>query len=337
MKKLLLILTTFMGISFGQQLDSNDEYSCFGYSFDDGSGLEGTFYDLKLKRNGKASGLKGGAENQNQVIEALAKFFNGWNKSSLREYRRAPQKCYASYWYLPCAYAKYGSIAFGGGDVNIPESQWKCQPSAWLVVYRGYVEAPKTGTFRFIGTGDDFLAVRFKKKTVLDAGYRLPTRWEKKNPRKAYVSGDGGENFRNDIASGKDKKRKDYKFIKGITGCQIWDSELGGLVAGTPFKVKKGNIYPIEIAISEIPGGKFGFVLFIEDITNGANYKAKQYDIFRTCDVNPDVDKMMKSLKDAGCYAGENRIPFNENSLIWRVSTEEEVEKFKKKMKKKQN
>ena len=283
-----------------------------------GSTLEGTFYDLKKKRNGAPSGLKAGAENQNAVIEALAKFFTNWNEAELNKYYKSPTKLYASNWYLPVAYAKYGPIAFQVGDSKKPESQWECQPAAWVAVYRGRVIAPKTGKFRFVGTGDDFLAVRFNRKTVLDAGYRLPTRWEKSNPRAAWVSGAGdGDNFRKDIASGKDKQRKDYKFIKGVPGCQIWDNELGGLIAGTPFSVKEGEAYDMEVAISEIPGGKFGFVLFIEDITDGANDKAKQYDLFRTCDVNPDVDKVMQALKDANCHAGDNRIPFNTDSWVW--------------------
>ena len=283
-----------------------------------GSTLEGTFYDLKKKRNGAPSGLKGGAENQDAVIEALAKFFTNWNEAELNKYYKSPTKLYASNWYLPVADAKYGPIAFQVGDPKKPESRWECQPSAWVAVYRGRVIAPKTGKFRFIGTGDDFLAVRFDRKTVLDAGYRLPTRWEKNNPRAAWVSGAGdGENFRRDIACGKDKKRKDYKFITGIPGCRIWDGELGGLIAGTPFKVTEGESYDIEIAISEIPGGKFGFVLFIEDITDGANDKAKQYDLFRTCDVNPNIDKVMQALKEANCYAGDNRIPFNGDSWVW--------------------
>ena len=283
-----------------------------------GSTLEGTFYDLKLKKNGAPSGLKGGAENQNSVIEALSKFFANWNEAELNKYYRSETKLYASNWYLPVAQAKYGPIAFQVGDPKKPESQWECQPSAWLAVYRGKVVAPKTGKFRFIGTGDDFFAVRFDRKTVLDAGYRLPTRWDKSNPKAAWVSGHGdGENFRKDIASGKDKKRKDYKFIKGIPGCKIWDDELGGLIAGNTFKVEEGETYDIEIAISEIPGGKFGFVLFIEDVTDGANNNAKKYDLFRTCDTNPDTKAVMQALKDAGCFVQEATIPFNEDSWVW--------------------
>ena len=279
-----------------------------------GSTLEGTFYDLKMKKNGAPSGIQ--PSNQMQVVEALAKFFTNWNEAELNKYYKSDTKLYASNWYLPVAYAKYGPIAFQVGDPKKPESQWECRPSAWIAVYRGKVIAPKTGTFRFIGTGDDFFAVRFDRKKALSAGYRLATEYDKKAPDNCFTY-HGDASVRQQRLDKFLKDNRGYEMIKGVPGCQIWDSELGGLVAGAPFNVKEGQAYDIEIAISEIPGGKFGFVLFIEDITDGKNSKAKKYDLFRTCDVNPDVDKVMKALKDAGCHAGDNRIPFNEDSWVW--------------------
>ncbi len=285
-----------------------------GRSDGGGSTLEGTFYDLKLKKNGAPSGIQPG--NQMQVVEALAKFFTNWNEQELNKYYKSDTKLYASNWYLPVAYAKYGPIAFRVGDPEKPESQWECKPSAWVAVYRGKVIAPKTGTFRFIGTGDDFFAVRFDRKKALSAGYRLATEYDKKSPDDCFIY-HGDAAVRQQRLEKFLKANRGYEMIKGVPGCGIWDNELGGLVAGAPFKVKEGQAYDIEIAISEIPGGKFGFVLFIEDITDGANAKAKRYDLFRTCDANPDVDKVMQALKDAGCHAGENRIPFNEDSWVW--------------------
>ena len=114
--------------------------------------------------------------------------------------------------------------------------------------------------------------------------------------------------------------------ITGVPGCQIWDQELSGLVAGAPFKVEEFKEYPIEIAIAEIPGGKFGFVLFIEEVdSKGKPVEPgkKAYDLFRTCDENPDPEKIMQSLKDAGCFVGDNRIPFNEEAWTWECPVEE--------------
>ena len=274
-----------------------------------GSTLEGTFYDLKKKKSGAASGLK--PSDQNGVIAALAKFFQAnWNEAELNKYYKSETKLYASSWYLPVASAKYGPIAYEVGDPKKPESQWECQPASWLAVYRGKVIAPKTGKFRFIGTGDDFLAVRFNRKTVLEAGYRAPTFFDKANPTGCYIS-EGAK--RADFLS----KRKGYEMITSVTGCNKWNGELGGLVAGAEFSVKEGEAYPIEIAISEIPGGWFGFVLFIEDVTDGKNSKAKQYDLFRTCDTNPDPAKVMEALREAGCAGQSVSIPFNEDSWVW--------------------
>ena len=42
-------------------------------------------------------------------------------------------------------------------------------PGYWLVLYQGWVKAPLTERIRFVGMGDDYLAVRFDGKTVLES------------------------------------------------------------------------------------------------------------------------------------------------------------------------
>lgn len=270
--------------------------------------LEGTFYDLKMKRNGKPSGLE--SADEMQVVEVLSKFFANWNERELSQYYRPDFRLFSSFWYLPAAKARYGPIAFEVGAPDKDESIWECKPSAWLAVYRGRVIAPKTGKFRFIGTADDFMAVRFDSKTVLEAGYFAPTFYEKANPKKCCISAPANrEAFLN--------ARRGYEMITSIGSCDKWNAELGGLVAGAPFFVREGEKYNIEIAVADISGDSVGFVLFIEDVTDGKTSQAKRYDLFRTSKINPDVDKVIQALKDAGCYEGDNRIPFNEDSWIW--------------------
>lgn len=289
------------------------------------SALEGIFYDLKKYKNGSPTGLNGGVEKQNKVIEALSEAFrfNAWDATELDKYYQADTRLYADYWYLPAARADYAPIEFKVGKATNPVSPWVCQPAAWVVVYRGKVIAPITGKFRFIGTGDDFLAVRFGGKTVLDAGYRLPTLWEQKNPNACRIGDSNGQQWRNNIKNGKDKQRKDYNFIKGIPGCTIWDNELGGLTAGTPFDVTEGKAYDIEIAIAEIPGDTFGFILFIEELDKKGKpkdtTKGKKYDLFRTTANNPNVREMTQALKAANCYTQDANIPFNVDSYVWVV------------------
>ena len=312
-----------MGLSMDGDLGAGlgDGGSGLGSGTAGGSALEGTFYDLKQTQRGAPTGLK--PEARDKVVEVLAGFFQrNWNAGSLNRYYASKQKLYASNFYLPVGMADYGPIAYKVGDPAQPKEKWVCKPAAWLAVYRGNVRAPKSGKFRFIGTGDDFLAVRFNRKTVLDAGYHLPTLWDKENPRKSWVSSTGDlKNYQELLKSGRDRNRKDYELIKSIPECKIWNNELGGLTAGTIFEVKEGQTYPIEIAISEIPGGKFGFVLFIEEVTNGKNSKAKKYDIFRTNFSLPNKKEVETLLKEAKCLPREGfeAIPYNEDSLIWTV------------------
>ena len=306
-----------IGDSFGSGDLDGDFGDTLGGTVGGGSTLEGTFYDLKKLKNGKKSELKGGPENRNAVIEELSKFFANWDRAVIDKYYQGEHRLYASSWYLPAASADYGPIAFGVGDPKEKDkTKWECEPSAWLSVYRGKVIAPKTGKFRFIGTGDDFLAVRFNGKTVLEAGYFAPTFFDKENLKKSCISAPAQREAFLEAHNG-------YEMITSIRGCEMWNRELGGLVAGATFSVKEGDEYNIEIAVADITGDTAGFVLFIDDVTNGKNSNAKQYDLFRTCDANPDIDKVLQALKDADCYIGDNRIPFNEDSWVWEVVPED--------------
>lgn len=304
-----------VGLGEGLDLGSGlgDDGNGLGSGKSGGSALEGTFYDLKLTRNGAATPLanpKGGIH-EPLFIEAVSEFLKNWSEAALNKYYKSPRKLYASNFYLPAAMAEYAPIAY--------ECKEKCKPSGWIAIYRGRVKAPKTGTFRFVGTGDDFLAVRFNRKTVLEAGYRIPSMWDKANPRAYHVSSAGnGKAYRAEIKAGKDKKHPGYDFIQ-VPGMTIWNNEVGGLTAGIEFDVKEGKTYPIEIAISEIPGGLFGFVVFIQEKT-GDKFPTdpKTLDIFRTNFSLPNKAEITKLLREAKCLRGDPQCPpYNEDSLIW--------------------
>lgn len=183
------------------------------------------------------------------------------------------------------------------------------------------MRAPKTGKFRFIGTGDDYLGVRFNRKVVLSAGYRLFTHYEAKEkggPKFAISEGGKRDAFMKDVRAGRDPEHKGYELINTVAGCDRWNRELGGLMAGTEFSVEEGKTYPIEILVAE-EGGFFGFVLFIEDVTDGKNSKAKQFDLFRTNFSAPNVKEINAMLNEANATDGKTGadIPYNEDSLIW--------------------
>lgn len=305
-----------------------------------GSALEGTFYDLKLTRSGSPSKIptieiqkdkdgkpvkgKDGkpvkllkVRDQNPVMELLGKFLNNnWSTSVLAPYYTPGQKLYASHFYLPQAKAEYAPIAYNCADV--------CQDAGWIAVYRGKVRAPKSGKFRFIGTGDDYIGVRFDKKTVLEAGYRIPSLYVKEDPRRSWVSGAGDKDRHwKEVKEGKRKGFEGYELISHIKEIPAWNSNLGGLTAGKVFEVKEGHVYPIEVAISEIPGGAFGFVLLIEDVTNGKTAPGGKYDLFRTNFSLPNKQEIFDMIKKANCLFNTGNAnalqapPYNEDSLIW--------------------
>ena len=260
-----------------------------------GSTLEGTFYDLKQTREGSPLG-----HNPWITTNVLGEFVKTWNQDNLSKYYQSPTKLYASNFCLPRCTAEYAPIAYHCRD--------KVQPSAWLAVYRGKVKAPKTGTFRFCGTGDDTLCVRFNNELVLESGWTIPS---------TKVHG-GGSNpaWRQAVAAGLVPGMKGYEYIP-VSEMPTWSNTLGGLACGLSFTVYEGRSYPIEVLISEIPGGEFGFVLLMQEKVDG-KYDNTKFDLFRTnfsCPSKADIEAL---INQAGCGTGALQFPkFNEDSPIW--------------------
>lgn len=275
-----------------------------------GSALEGTFYDFKLTKSGAATGITEKTSPKTQ--EVLAAFLKNWSAGTFSKYYSSKQKLYASNFLLPSCKASYAPVAF--------KCQDKCKPSAWAVVYRGKVKAPKTGWFRFVGTGDDVLAVRFGSSgTVLEAGWCIPSMYEEIGGNAGNVGAVApahGKAYHQKIAEGKDPKHRKYEFIK-VPGLNKWNNELGGLTAGEPFKVEEGKDYPIQILISEVPGGAFGFCLLIEELDSKGKPTGKnQFDLFRTNFSLPDAAEI-QSLLGGHSMGNLEMPPYNKDSLIW--------------------
>ena len=335
-----------LDVSLGFDTDMGDGLGAdgggLGSGSPGGSALEGTLYDLKRTRGGAVSKipvvelakdkdgkprkdadgkqiklLKTSSEScQHAVAELLGKFFNGnWNAAILAPYWQAENKLYASHFYLPQAKAEYAPKVYKAKGM---------QDAGWIAIYRGRVRAPKSGKFRFVGTGDDYLGVRFDKKSVLEAGYRIPSLFTKDDIRRYWVSGAGDKDRHwKEVKEGKRKGFEGYELISHIKEIRSWNANLGGLTAGKVFEVKEGQVYPIEVAISEIPGGGFGFVLFIEDVTNGKVPAGGKYDLFRTNFSMPDRKQIFDSLVEEKCLFQASSPkdleapPFNEDSPIW--------------------
>ena len=302
-----------LGDGFGDGLGEGGEG--LGSGSAGGSALVGTFYDLKQTKSGAPTGLVSGGAGEAKVLEVLNGFLKSWSETTLNKYYKSPNKLYASSFYLPVCKAEYGPKAYGVGD--------KVKEGAWVAVYRGKVRAPKSGKFRFVGTGDECIAVRFNRKMVLEAGYRLPSRWTKENPGRAKVSGGDGAAYWKEVKEGKDKVHKGYERVK-VNGLNVWNNdstELGGLTAGAEFEVEEGKVYPIEVMVTEVPGGKFGVMLLIDDRSEKLDYKnpGNKYHLFRTNFSTPNEKSILDLIKKERCNLGDKlEVPqYNSESLIW--------------------
>ena len=101
------------------------------------------------------------------------------------------------------------------------------KPSRWAIVYKGSVTASSDGRFRFRGLADDVIAVRFNNENVMLEGIGIGSL------RHIFIQ----------------------PGVKPAPGepCSRW------------FSVESGKTYPIEVLISEVPGGFFAAFLQIEE------------------------------------------------------------------------
>ena len=80
--------------------------------------------------------------------------------------------------------------------------------------------------------------------------------------------------------------------------------------------MQKGKTYPIEILISEVPGGYFGFAVLIQQ-KEGTAYDNSKLDLFRTnFSTPPSASDLQHMLR--GHLGGALEMPqFNADSPIW--------------------
>lgn len=304
-------LSIDIGIGFDTGLgdDLGDAGGGMGSSQPAGSALEGTLYDLKQSKGGAPTKVApGGQVNKPEMYAAAAAFTKNWSQSALARYYKSPAKLYASNFFLPKAKASLAPEAF--------QCAQKVKPSAWVVVYRGKVKSPISGKIRFVGTGDDYLGVRFGGKLVLEGGYNVPM----PNAKKGEPSFLPHAQFKALVQGGKSRIHRGYEFLQ-YPGIPHWNNTISGLTAGTEITVKEGTVYPIEIAITE-EGGAFGYALMWEHLSenpivkNGKVQGGKKFYLFRTNFSMPERAELQKLI---GKHAhGEMEWPeFEQDSPIW--------------------
>jgi len=204
--------------------------SPFGMIKPNANALIGTLYDMKQDPQHKPTGMT-----KPKLVSIIQDFTaRGWNERTLAaNYFQASKKLYQTRIYIPLMSADAAPKAF--------DCDKEVQPSHWLVIYRGNVTPPKSGRFRFVGHSDDVLVVRLNRQNVFDQGYSAGTTglhgFTKANPEVFYTYPDNAH----------------YNGVRG------------GYSVGPVFEAHAGTSYPIEILISEVPGGYFGASLLLQE------------------------------------------------------------------------
>ncbi|MBQ2380907.1 MAG: hypothetical protein II295_11030 [Akkermansia sp.] len=259
----------------------------------------GRFWDLKKTGAGAASKMKD-AKSNTAVLGLLSQFFNGnWNTSMFSSYFESKTRLYTSCFYLPCCLDHEASNAYD------PKGKMGLKPSRWVALYRAQVQAPKTGRFRFIGVADTVMAVRFNNRNVLACGLHDL----KANSWGAFTWDEG----RNESAlAGRE--------IIAYDSCEFWNQQMGGFVAGEPFDVKEGEWYEMQVLVSEIGGGNFGFCLLVDDLSEKAMKATEDgkpmFQLFRTNFVAPEAAAVYEQIKykDEGVMVDP---PYDPDSMLW--------------------
>lgn len=197
------------------------------------SGLIGTFYDLKQTSSGKpteCAPAKTGIAPYRNIVKAYID--SGWSLSKFSRFFRSPDYLIGGQLWIPSMSADEAPRAY--------EVEKLVKPSRWVIHYKANVEVPQDTPFRFVGSADDWMVVRFAGKTVLDDGYE-----------------------RMDI-----DKIGDYRQMnQTVTDTYKIDRKPGSLnrvVAGPWIKITKGTKVPMEVIVGETPGGVFDVYLAIE-------------------------------------------------------------------------
>ncbi|MEO8044562.1 MAG: hypothetical protein ABI674_06610 [Spartobacteria bacterium] len=202
--------------------------SFFGLRETGSGSFAGTLYDLKQTQTHRSTDMS--EQKYGEIVTGFIK--GGWNESAFQNFYRAPQTLYNVQIFTPYMSADEGPRAFHvSGEVK---------PKLWLALYRGRVSPPESGTYHFVGAGDDLLVVRFNGQVVLDGS------WNPHGVSSTAVNYDYGFS------------KIPNKFVKGPA-----------------VSVKAGNFYDMEILIGEQPGGEFFADLLIEK--DGATYEKESH------------------------------------------------------------
>ena len=303
-------------------------------SFGDEARLPGVFYDMKQTSDGMPTYLMGAqdgkqfnrlrtwqsvwnlpdtAGKESVLVPFLKRFvLSNWPYRTdsagnlfFREFAnfsRSPVTPYRSFFYQPFLSSGTAPKTFSGNP-DVPAD------AGWVGIYAGYVLAPFTGKFRFVGYGDDALVVRFDSQLVLDYGCYALSLGKKLDDTWEYFAILSGAAARTDPQKRPVLDNPIYSKCKLETySPSLFDDH--GLAKGVPVSVVKGRAYPIEILVSDIESNQFGMALFVEYLDpDGKPLKENpsKLPLFRTASELP------------GHPSGGSFPDFEEDGPIWSV------------------
>jgi hypothetical protein len=256
--------------------------------------LQGVFYDLKQTRNRQASddfrNDPGTGDYYHPRVDPTLRIMQAFvNGSWQRSYDNEGRVHYPALDKYYCSPTRLWTSCFFTENIRAAEAPkaYQCEgdvrPAAWVCIYSGNVVAPFTGKFRFVGAADDVMFVRFNKEIVLDYGCATFTSGE------FWAMDRESSNLRALKGNG-DKRIRDKSPLYSKQNLDVYPARNGGaafdLAKGLPISVREGEIYPIEVLISEIPGGHYAQALYIEQLDDNnrplMNDSSGRMTLFRT-------------------------------------------------------
>jgi len=206
-----------------------DDPNVFGEKTQSEAAMMGILYDLKQTQDRQPTNVDPG-KYFGVIDEFLSK---GWDENVLNHYYRVSRPLYTTQIFIPDIDANQAPKAFGA------ESTVK--PSRWVIHYKAQVSPPEDGTYRFVGSSDDFIAVAVNGKTELVAPLNQPstkacplTGWKPSEPMAGRAAN-------------------------------------GQLCRGDWVAMKAGEPVDLDIIIGERPGGHFNAFLLVEK--QGGHYE----------------------------------------------------------------
>ena len=258
------------------------------------------------------------------------------NTENLKQYYKYPASCTISHFYLkPWGVHVPLDLRLIGGDVDDRKAAYETLAAynldnpryvenAWVAVCKGRVKAPKTMQFRFVGTADDYLGVKFNGKLVLDTGYRLSTEYVGNGEADPAATKGHSSSYIQQLTNGRIPGKEKYIGLR-VPNTHVSTQPFSGMmIGGDPISVEEDQEYDIEIIIGN-NGGQAHLYLLTQEVTGSNN---EPLHLFRT---NSDLPYKPKT----SCYEREAGPPVSADAPIWQIAEEEYV--FKKRNKKKRN